>query len=180
MGRVELERQADAYAHRLHNFINYNNLPREWFAEPDHVAFKAYDRKGFEDYLTQIQDSVVSLSFIIMDGRRLAGAKLKKPLEMFGIDVAINWVEIMEPKLQKVGSDVIGFDHMEFWHPNFSVIRRGLSIAGIDSTIRENPHHRWVNVVIDQQTGQDVKFNNGYFEEMVEAGLESGEATIIV
>src|SRR5258706_9885739 len=110
---TELTQQVDNYQRELSGFITKNDLPKEWFVKPDHVAFKGAHTKDFERLIAYFKLLATQVSCIDMDGRSLVTAKLTTPVNVgqFG---SVQWVEIMEPRPEKVGKDVVGFEHMEF------------------------------------------------------------------
>ena len=169
--------QVKKYEKLLAKFIADFDLPTEWFKVPDHLAVKGADTKGFEELIAQFRPLSEQLSCIDMDGRRLATAKLKEdiPVGKFGL---VSWLEIMEPRPEKVGKDVVGLEHMEFYYPDFAKAIKVLKDRGINYTMQENPGHAWINIVLNKQ-GQELKLNNQTLGYIVTKELATGESQLI-
>jgi len=173
----DFQAQAAAYAAALSDFFAKYELPPEWFAAPDHLAYKCADSTEFEAILWNVKSISKHLSYIELNNRRLAAAELKEPLKVSGFG-EVDWLEIMEPRPERVGSDVIGLEHMEFYFPDFASIRRTLEEKVIAYKMEENPSHVWVNIVINDH-GQELKLNNGRLGEVVAREVAEGHATVV-
>ncbi len=168
-----IRRQIEDYAQELEGFIERNKLPNEWFERPDHVAFKAANSQGFDLLIQTFRPLSEQISYIEMDGRRLATAKLLSHVTL-GTFGDIQWVELMEPRPARVGSDVVGFEHAEFYFPDFEAAQAILSDKKVAYDMQDNPGHSWVNIVINSD-GQELKLNNGTLEDIVAAETARGE-----
>lgn len=177
MKKTSFQIQTDHYAASLADFIAKHELPDEWFLAPDHVAIKGENSAGFEDMLEQLRPMAVRMTVIEMDGRRLATAELKHSLSVRSFGV-VDWVEIMEPRPEKVGKDVVGFEHMEFYNPDFDAIRSVLDDRGIKYEMQQNPGHKWVNIVIND-SNQELKLNDRTLADVSAEELSNGKAKII-
>jgi predicted metalloenzyme YecM len=169
--------QTQNYAAELRRFVTTYELPAEWFKVPDHVAVKGGDAADFEALLGVFRPLAKQMTCIDMDGRRLATAWLKEPVAVgdFG---TLEWIEIMEPRPEKVGKDVVGFEHMEFYFPDFEAIRAALDAKHVEYEMEQNPGHQWVNIVINA-AGQELKLNNRTLGDVIAEELKSGTARII-
>lgn len=169
--------QTQSYADGLADFIAKHELPTEWFKVTDHVAVKGRNASGFEELIALFRPLAERISCVNMDNRRLATAKLKEPLAVgeFG---TVEWVEVMEPRPEKIGKDVVGFEHMEFYFPDFDAIRAVLDEKNISYEIEQNPGHQWVNIVINK-SDQELKLNNRTLTKIVAKELGSGKAYIL-
>lgn len=174
----EIMTQIFAYSEELREFIDNNALPEEWFEQPDHFAYKCRNGEHFEEVVQQVADDAASLSYVVLDNRKLASAELAMPVyaESFS---NVSWLEIMQPRPEKEGSDVVGLDHMEFYYPDFETIEEVLTDRGIAYTLQSNPNHQWINVVIND-AGQELKLNNKTLADIVRQEIADGEAEIIV
>src|SRR5690349_1913904 len=101
------------YASALERFRKESDLPEEWFAVPDHLAIKCADPADYERTVQEWLSYADSLSYARLNNRRLASANLSEPI-LVGVNGQVTWVEIMEPRPEKVGKDPVGIDHMEF------------------------------------------------------------------
>ena len=169
--------QARAYADTLADFIAKYELPMDWFKVTDHVAVKGRDADGFKEVVELFRPLAERIACIDMDSRRLATAQLKEPMAVgdFG---TVGWVEIMEPRPEKVGKDVVGFEHMEFLFPDFDSIRTVLDEKKIAYEMEQNPGHHWVNIVINDK-GQELKLNNRTLADVVPDELKEGKAYLL-
>ena len=156
---------ADSSAHELELYVESRGLRHEWFAQPDHIAFKFAGAADFEEGMNSIAVDTDSLSYIKLDDRRLASARLLAPVA-FGSFGEIWWVELMEPRPEKVGKDVVGPDHIEFYYPNFEEVAQKLGAEGIRYDYQENPNHAWLSFWL-QPSEFEIKLNNGTMAKMV-------------
>ncbi len=174
-----MQAEINAYAAELQRFCEERNIPTnsDWFSEPDHIAFKAADTKDFDKLIESFKPLSSEISCIEMDERRLATARLISGLKVgeFG---KVYVVELMEPRPEKVGNDVVGLEHMEFLYPFFSRVESTLELAGVRTQRQGNSGHNWVNVVINP-AGQEVKFNDKLLSETVAEEVERGETEVI-
>jgi len=171
--------QIDQYAKELENFVSVHNLPEAWFAQPDHVAIKCADGMDYEDTMEEFKDEAEQRTWVKMHGRRLGSVKLISSLALgnFG---DVSWVEVMEPRPEKVGKDVVGFDHAEFHYPHFKPIIMTFNLRKIKYSIPDdNPEHGAVVVVINEDTGHELKLNDKTLADIVAHELKEGKATIL-
>jgi predicted metalloenzyme YecM len=175
---ADIMTQIFVYAEELRAFIDDNALPEEWFAQPDHLAYKCRNAEHFDEVLRDAANDASALSVVQLDGRRLASAELAQAVyvESFGY---VEWLEIMQPRPEREGDDVVGLEHMEFYWPDFETVEEILTDRGISYTLESNPKHQWINVVINE-IGQELKLNNRPLAEVAEEELEEGNAEVIV
>jgi predicted metalloenzyme YecM len=169
--------QMDAYAAELEAFVEYHGLPEQWFVRPDHVAVKCADRMDYEDTMLEFKPDAEQRSQIKMDGRYLGTVKLLSSIAVgnFG---EVAWIEVMEPRPEKVGKDIMGFEHMEFLYPDFASIRTKLDDKNIPYEMQQNSGHRWVNIVINDM-GQELKLNDRTLGAIVVDELEQGKSKLL-
>ena len=171
-----IEQQLPEYLASLEDFIAQHDLPPEWFEAPDHIAYKCVDTVDFDKVMTELEPSMQQLSCIYLDNRRLGAGHMNLHLDIgdFG---SIEWLEIMEPRPDLVGTDVVGLEHMEFYFPDFLAVKRLLDDESVPYEMQENPNHSWINIVINDK-GQELKLNNGTLAHIVEDELEQGLAIL--
>jgi predicted metalloenzyme YecM len=171
------EEQTKEYAETLAKFVAEYNLPKEWFAVADHLAVKGADGTEFEALVEHTKAAAYQVSCIDLDGRRLATAKLKETIKVgdFG---TVEWLEIMEPRPEKIGKDVVGLEHMEFYFPDFTTAEAVLKEKGIAYEIQQNPGHTWINIVLNDR-GQELKLNNKTLSDIVTEELKTGESYLL-
>ncbi len=178
------EQEVRDYAKTLTKFVIRHRLPPKWFAMPDHLATKASDRQDFEARVHGWRGLVLGREILGIDkqGRTLASAQLETPISVgeFG---SVKWIEIMEPRPEKVGQDVVGLEHMEFYYPHFFEIRMVLNDGGVDFTEENNSEdgkqgHAWINIVLNE-AGQELKLNDRPLAKIVAAERKAHELYII-
>ena len=169
--------QVGEYEAELSQFVADNELPKEWFGIADHIAVKGADGADFERLVEVFKPQSDQISCIDMDGRRLATAQLTGNISVgkFG---NVSWVEIMEPRPEKVGKDVVGMEHMEFYFPDFTKVSRVLDDRKVQYEMQDNPGHHWVNIVINPK-GQELKLNNKVLADVVGQEIKTGESYLL-
>lgn len=164
--------ELDRYSVAFRNFINKHELPKEWFLKPDHFAVKCANKQDYRETCAMFAEDVNDDGIwqLSLDGRLLASAKLAKNTELGGYE--FDWVEIMQPRPGK--ENVSGFvEHTEFLFTDFTTVEGFLTEKGIDYELQENPGHKWVNIVIDDD-GREIKVNNKLLADVVEWEREQG------
>lgn len=175
---LEYEEEIGIYAKTLQDFISKYELPDTWFSRPDHLAIKCADALEYEYKLQELMIDAQSGSQIEMDQRRLATLHLISSVQVGELG-SISWLELMEPRPEKVGKDVVGLEHMEFYYPYFDEITETLHRYKIPFTEESNPGHSWINIVLNEQ-GQELKLNNKLLADTVEEELEAGTARPLI
>jgi hypothetical protein len=79
----------------------------------------------------------------------------------------VSWLEIMEPRPEKVGKDFVGLEHIEFYYPDFDEVREALDKYKVSYTQQNNPGHDWINIVLGE-AGQEFKLNSRLLSDVVE------------
>jgi predicted metalloenzyme YecM len=178
-GPNNFERSVKQYADLLTEFrYAHGLLAKSLFKIPDHLAIKCHDASHFEETLETWKPRAAQASWVWLNRRRLASIQLQEEL-LVGEFGAITWLEIMEPRPERVGKDIVGIEHMEFVVPNLELMQTKLNDRGIDFEPQHNEHHAWLNIPINQ-LGQELKFTNTTLLEMTEIGLENGDAEIVI
>ena len=115
MPYMTFQEEVQNFSTSLTCFVKNSNLPMELFVRPDHLALKARDRDDFDKLTVAWSQHALGgvVRAIDMDERTLASLQLTQPIavEPFG---HVEWLEIMEPRAQKIGKGVVGLEHMEF------------------------------------------------------------------
>jgi hypothetical protein len=170
----EYEEEIERFAETLEGFIERYELPDKWFKAPDHLAVKCADGLDYVYRMEELMPDAVQASEIVMDNRRLATLQLITPVVVGGLG-EISWLEVMEPRPEKVGKDLVGLEHMEFYYPDFDEVTALLAKYDIEFTLQQNPGHAWVNIVLNEQ-GQELKLNDRLLSETVAEELDNGTA----
>lgn len=168
----EYEEAIEQYAKDLQDFIDRYELPAKWFKTPDHIAIKGADGLEYDYIVQDLLADAQQASEVNMDGRRLAAFQLisRVPVGELG---SVNWLEIMEPRPEKVGKDIVGLEHMEFYYPEFDEVKSVLNKHKIPFVMESNPGHAWINIVLNNQ-GQELKINDRLLADAVNQELEEG------
>jgi len=169
----DFEAQVTAYAKSIESFRTNHSLPDAWFAAPDHLAIKCADSTGYEATVAEWLPKSAELYFVHLNGRRLASARLLAPIVVGNLG-QVEWLEIMEPRPEKVGVDPVGVDHMEFGFSDFTAAASVLALKGIKSERQENPNHQWLSIIAG---GREFKLNNRTLADVVAEEIASGNAT---
>jgi hypothetical protein len=173
----EYEDEIGLFAASLKEFIAKYELPDSWFKKPDHLAIKCADGLDYVFRMEELIPDAVQASEITMDGRRLATLKLTSEVSVGDLG-AVSWLEVMEPRPEKVGNDVVGLEHIEFYYPDFDEVTDLLDKLGVVYKIETNPGHSWVNIVINE-AGQELKLNDKTLEDIVTEELEQGISRLL-
>lgn len=171
--------QMDHYVRELENFIEAHNLPETWFAQPDHIAIKCADDMDYEDTMQEFKDDAEQMTEVRMHGRRLGTVKLISGVALgnFG---DVRWIEVMEPRPEKIGKDIIGFDHTEFYVPGFKGILMTFNHRGIHYVMpTDNPEHKSINVIINKVTDHELKFTDRSLADIVTSELRDGKSQLL-
>ncbi|HSX45212.1 MAG TPA: hypothetical protein VLF39_03875 [Candidatus Saccharimonadales bacterium] len=169
--------QIKSYVGALNKFVALHQLPEEWFNKPDHVAIKGKDGADFARLIELFRPHSFQITSVIMNKRRLASVQINGSINIgrFG---EVSWVEIMEPRPEKAGKDVVGFEHAEFLFPNFDAARLILDDKKVPYEMQENPGHKWINIVINGG-GQELKLNNKLLMDTVKEEIDTGKAFLL-
>ncbi len=180
MGEVRnegFEHATRKYAESLEDFVGNHELPWRWFATLDHLAVKCMDAEHYEDTVQGWLSGANIASYVWLNNRRLASLNLENGLTIgrFG---KVEWLEVMEPRPERAGKDVVGLEHVEFVFPDFAAVQALLDRRRIPYEQQSNLNHNWLNLVINEY-GQELKLTDKPLAQMVTEGLESGEAYVL-
>ncbi len=164
------------YAQELYMFFNESHIGHFFHRPVDHLALKAADANQFDNWLEDILSTSTKLSFIISDSRRLATARTKDPIFFPGLGI-IKTLEIMEPRPERVGLDLVGLDHIELLRP-LDAIEFHFRMYALPFKTQENESHKTLVLQINKE-GQEVKFTEKRLLDIVQDEILSGQATIL-
>lgn len=169
-----IQTQIFAYGEALRDFVDEFGLPEEWFMEPDHVAYKCRNADHFDEIARQANDDAAELTIVEMDNRNIASVLLEDSVyvESFG---SVEWLEIMQPRLEKQGEDLVGIEHLEFYWTDFESAEEVLRDRGISFAIQHNRSSQWISVIINEY-GHEFKLCNRKLAEIIQAEVDSNEA----
>lgn len=173
---INFQKEVQEFESSLNRYVLDNNLPIEqWFLHPDHLAIKCADRTDFDRVVEYWKPKSVDgkISGTDMHGRTLATAHLMDP-EQLGSYGTVEWLEIMEPRPEKVGKGIVGLEHVEFYYPNLSEVMKTLDRKHILYEVpTDNDHHNCVVVQFNDK-GQEFKLNDFPLGKIVAQELEEG------
>ncbi|MCB9822987.1 hypothetical protein H6800_01795 [Candidatus Nomurabacteria bacterium] len=171
MNSHELILRVREYEQSFTSFINVNNLPKEWFSVPDHIAIKCADGKDYVKTCRELSHMTKNgIWEIDLDSRFLGSAELINSIN-FG-EYGFSWIEIMQPRPGKETKE--GFvEHTEFLFTDFNTVKNVLDRKNIAYELQENPGHKWINIVIDNY-GREIKVNDKVLSDVVKWELEKG------
>lgn len=175
---IDFETARTEYEQSLTEFVGRYELPETWFSQIDHVAIKCADAADYEATVQQWLPQSQELSYVSLDYRRLASARLSGGVALGRFGHA-QWLEIMEPRPEKLGADTVGIDHVEFYFRDFTEVQKELIEKGIKYTPQSNINHDWLSIVINDQ-GQELKINNRTLANIVAEEASTGISTSIL
>jgi predicted metalloenzyme YecM len=154
----QLQSEANTYTIDLENFLTANELI-DLFAPPvDHLAVKLANTEEYESFIEYISIHASAINYIELNNRRIAYAHLIGEIQ-FGSLGATSYLEIMEPRPEKVGKDKVGFEHIEIINPNLDSIYQRVKAKNLQTEFYDNGFHKAVVLKIDDQ-GREIKFTD--------------------
>jgi predicted metalloenzyme YecM len=141
---------------------------------PDHVAVKCADARHFETTAQAWLPRARQASYVELNGRRLASFELAEPI-VVGELGSVMWLEVMEPRPERVGNDFVGLEHSEFLFPDFVAAEQVLRAKAVPYEPQSNPNHSWLNIALNAE-GQELKLNNRLLAETVASEEREGRA----
>jgi predicted metalloenzyme YecM len=144
---------------------------------PDHFAIKVENEEKFNELVNEFKNfcinkigSTPGLSIRQMHGRKIAVAILKQPIVFF--DKEINCVEIMQPRPEVEGDDVVGLDHLEFISSDLENIENKLKGKDLNYYVDESNPYKEIIVSFVNSKKERVKFTNKTLAEIVPKQIE--------
>lgn len=149
--------QIFAYGEMLRDFVDEYNLPEEWFMLPDHIAFKCRNADHFDEIIRLANDDAEQLVVVNLEGRNIASALLDNPVyvESFG---SVEWLEIIQPRIEKQGEDLVGIEHLEFYWTDLESVEDILHDRGITYELQHHDTQQGICIEIDE-FGHEVKLS---------------------
>lgn len=162
----ELQQQANDYVAALEDYAAKHGL--ELGGPVDHFAVKLADGKAFDDFIDRILPLAEKVHCVNLNNRRISVAFLKKPI-YFGRFGNCTDIEIMEPKPEKVGKDLVGFEHIEIYRPDFDDL---LDLG----EFKDNGHHKSIVIKLNEK-GQELKLNDSPIRDVLVKERKEGILT---
>jgi hypothetical protein len=172
-----LNAMCHTYGLALYNAVTDKDLEPELFDEPDHIAYRSYDRVGFDSFLEEIREFSDELSYVNLDNRRMGAAWFMSPIAIkeFG---NVHWLEVIEPAPEDHGNGIVSIEHMEFYYPDLDKARYLLERRALPYTFESDWSRCAVTGVIDI-FGFEVKFTDQRFGDRMADHMASGEVHVI-
>jgi len=172
---INFKSELAVYAEAIETFRLEYELPNEWFARPDHVAIKCADSTDYDSMVGEWLPSATHCYYVHLNNRRLGTAKLLSPIAIGNLGT-VQWLEIMEPRPEKVGIDPVGVDHMEFDFVGFNAAEEILNAKGVSYERQKNPNQEWLSIMAH---GHEFKLSSKPLDDIIAAELASGAATVL-
>lgn len=172
---ADFEVQLAAYAQAIETFRLKHNLPDEWFAKPDHVAIKCADGADYVAEMRAWLPKAAQAQYVQLNGRRLGSLRLMQPMQAGNLG-QIEWLEIMEPRPEKVGVDPVGVDHMEFVYGDYEAAAKVLEAKAVSYEPQGNPSQQWLSV---EAGGREFKLTGKKLADVVAAEFAVRAATAL-
>lgn len=163
------------YAESLVVFRAQRRLSTGWLSRLDHLAVKCLDTEHFDETVRLWLPNAREASYTKLDGRRLVSMHLAGRLALSRRLGSVDWLEIIEPRPERVGLDTVGVDHMECIFPNFAAARAILDDRGLPYQFQSNSSHEWLSIPINHQ-GQELTLSNRPLADIVAQDLADGTA----
>lgn len=165
------QEKIDSYAKDLEDWFSKYEL-WELLGLADHFAIKVEDEEALQKVVNAIKPycfdkygETPGLSIRKMDGRLVATALLRNPLHIkFN---QINCIEIMQPKPENIGKEILGLDHLEFINSDFDGVQKELKKRNIPYGVNVKNGYKKTIIVKINAKGEEVKFTNKTLAEVV-------------
>lgn len=182
--------QFEAYNDSLQKFLQQHDLAAAVSAlQLDHLAFKCKDADHYRSVMTSLlQDKrVLEIFEIAMPDKRRISAVIFGEAPLVGVlwDPAAHpgiencrLLEIIEPRPERVGADVVGIDHIEVLVKSEDELRTWearLKRLAIACEIESNPRHKWLSAPLRPRRSE-LEFTNVPFMHIVKDELAAGHA----
>lgn len=172
-----IQKEASVYMQTLQNFIAKYKLQNICSGMVDHAAYKCVSSEEFETSLSELKVKANHISVIVMDGRRLATIELVSPLSLGDLGLTY-YLELMEPKPERIGTILTPFDHIELYNPNFELVENELQEKGISFTHFANDNHKALVITINS-LNQQLKFTDSHLREISKKEVSEKRAKIL-
>lgn len=119
------------FVDELVGFRDQHKLSELFSSRVDHLAIKMADSNDYERCVKDILSICSLMTEAQLNNRRIATAKLEKKVNLTGSSQSLSsveYLEIMEPRPEKVGKDLVGIDHCEIDIESFPQLRKELDI----------------------------------------------------
>jgi len=145
---------------------------KKFLGRTDHFAIKVENEIMLNNVVQAIKPFCLSrsgntpgLSVRKMHGRSIAVALLKDPI--FIGSEAVSCIEIMQPRPEAEGDDVVGLDHLELVNPNLKAIVDFLNEQGVNYYVDNTNAYKDIVVAFVNDKKERLKFTNKTLPEII-------------
>ena len=170
------QEKIDSYTVDFERWLSKHNT-RKYLGPKDHFAIKVPNETALNEAIEAIKPYCVDrvgktpgLSVRKMHGRKIAVAFLKDPIYM-GSD-PITCIEIMQQKLEKEGTAIIGLDHLELIHSDHDSILDILKGSDADYFIDTTNPYKKILVAHINEKKEQIKFTDKTLAEIIPIQIE--------
>lgn len=165
------ETQCNTYGDLLRKFLGEHHKLK---GPIDHLAYKCADGQDFHNVMMEWLPECLHSSYIILNNRKLASVHLRDPIDLGDLG-SVAWLEIMEPRPNKVGHDFVGVEHTEIVKEDLEQVARYCDDNKIPYTRYSNPRHSAIVVALSSD-GHEVKFTDTAMADIVSDQHQAGES----
>ena len=170
--RAWIQEQVLLYVEGLLDYLRLNKLTPLAALGVDHGAIKVTDGDEYDRILPALQAMSASGQYVVMNERRLATLQLREPIK-YGTFGESYYLEVMQPRPAKVGSDLVGFEHAEILVDNLDRCEREVQASGAVYERVDNGQHKAIVVRLNP-SGQEIKFTDTPIALVLEREKEAG------
>ena len=168
-----IQSAANNYTQSRSQFLESHDLDHPQSA--DHLAIKVADSADYDAQLPQLLKMLSSAQYVNLNNRRICTGKLITPITLPGFSQT-NFLEILEPRPSKVGTGVVGLEHVEFLVPDLDSVKSALVAKNILPEFHDNGHHRSL-IVKFNNLGQELVYTNTPLEQVLVEEQKNGLIT---
>lgn len=174
----------DSYKTDLDTWLAIHDA-RKYLGPTDHFAIKVENETMLDTVVEAIRPycldkcgNTPGLSVRTMHGRRIAVALLKNPLYL-GSD-AVYCIEIMQPRPEAEGNDVVGLDHLELIQPNLREVEQFLKEKNADYYVDNTNPYKAIVVAFVNDRKERLKFTNKTLSEIIPMQIQDEPERVTV
>jgi hypothetical protein len=146
------------YSIRLTDFEETNNLHELAHLNVDHCGIKVRDSIDFNRCSKSLRSLSVWEHQATLNNRRIYVYELKEEYTLdFGPHGTTRLIELMEPRPEKVGLDLVGTDHIELLVDDFAIVETAFKERRLGYELQANQNHATIVRAIHQE-GPEVKY----------------------
>lgn len=179
MENFSIRRAAEDYSFALAGYETAHRLPPGFFLRRhlDHLAIKTQDVTHFDGLANTIIDLLEEAYCLEHEGRFLIAAKLAGTI-LVGVHGRVSWIEIKEPRPEKIGEDIVGLEHTEFYAKDFDKALHQVKAKGLNHELQTEGEHHRINIALTD-AGHEVRITDTPLQDIVIEKFDADEAHIL-